>query len=169
MSNRTKEYYDEVWKVDSVLWKHFYPTWEGSLERPNNCALEMYLQADVEQAIYDSKDIEEAKEWILDLIKSASYSNEILQSVSVEKAYTAAVIRKDFHSALKSVKQGSELASKLSYSFSGNELMELAKLHKGNKCRKKIEQLLTDCNFHSEVGRLVRKEYDYFLGKGEIA
>ena len=166
---KTDRYYNEVWRVNCILWKHFYPKWEEKVDRPNNCVLEMYLQADIEQAIYDSVDIVDAKEWILTMLMKSSFADEILNNVSLEKAYMAVVIRKDFHSALKSVKHGRELASKLSYSFSGKDLMELAKLHKGNKCRKKIEQLLTSCNFHSEVGRLVRKEYDYFLGKGEIA
>lgn len=36
-------------------------------------------------------------------------------------------------------------------------------LHKANKCRKKIEDLLTDCNFHYESAKFHNKDYAEFL------
>jgi hypothetical protein len=36
-------------------------------------------------------------------------------------------------------------------------------IHKKNKFRKKIEDLLEDCNFHSECGFLCDKDYEGFV------
>ena len=72
-------------------------------------------------------------------------------------------IREDWESALEQVKKGSDLSSKIGYGFSNEDITELAKLHKNNICRDKIEDLLTDCNFHSECSKFVNGEYDEFL------
>ena len=55
------------------------------------------------------------------------------------------------------------LSGPLDWSFSKRDLTELAKLHKANKCRKKIEDLLTDCNFHYESAKFHNKDYTEFL------
>lgn len=75
-------------------------------------------------------------------------------------------IRRDYHTALKKVKVGGELAPLLKWRFSKEDLKKLAALHKANKCRRKIENLLTDCNFHAEVGKFTAGKYEEFL-KGE--
>lgn len=72
-------------------------------------------------------------------------------------------IREDWETALEQVNRGSDLSSKIGYGFSKEDITELAKLHKNNICREKIEDLLTDCNFHSECGKFANGEYDEFL------
>ncbi len=74
-----------------------------------------------------------------------------------------AEVRKDFDFALKNCKRGTELSKVLGYSFSDEDISNLAKLHKENKHRKKIEDLLTDCNFHYESGCFADHQYNEFL------
>lgn len=72
-------------------------------------------------------------------------------------------IREDWKSALEQVEEGSDLSSIIGWAFSDEDITELAKLHKANICRDKIEDLLEDCNFHSECSKFANGEYDEFL------
>ena len=74
-----------------------------------------------------------------------------------------AIVRSDWYEALKNVKKGTDLSSKISYVLSDEDLSELAKLHKKNKFRKKIEDLLEDINFHQESGDFANKNYDKYI------
>lgn len=74
-----------------------------------------------------------------------------------------AKIRKDWYTALQNVKYGAELSSKIDFGFTDQDLMVLLCLHKGNLFRQKIEDLLEDCNFHTECGLLSDGEYDECL------
>lgn len=171
MIKRTKEFFDELWRLDTTIWKHFYPNDKKTYERPKDTALEIWLQEDIAHILReDNIDDFKAEEWIRELINSSPMAKSILEHcISIDKAAADANIRRDFYSALKKVKHGSELSWKLGYGLSKRDLKELAKLHKSNKCRRKIEELLTDCNFHSEVGLLSNKQYECFFEKGEIA
>lgn len=62
----------------------------------------------------------------------------------------------------------SEISHKLKYCFSKEELKELTTLHKETTkkiVKKRIEDLLTNCNFHSESGILVNGNYNKILDK----
>ena len=83
--------------------------------------------------------------------------------IDIEELQKKAEIRRDFDSALRSVKHGTELSRLLDWSFREEDITELARLHKEGKHRKKIEDLLTDCNFHYECGQLCAGEYEEFL------
>jgi hypothetical protein len=71
-------------------------------------------------------------------------------------------IRRNFDKALRGVTHGSDLSYKLGYGFSKDDLKELAKLHKVGKHREKIEDLLTDCNFHEESAAMESSDYSMF-------
>ena len=109
--------------------------------------------------------LQNMKDLDLYLCKKANpYGDKILQDyLNFDKLERNVEIRNDFLAALKSVKRGSELSGPLDWSFSKRDLTELAKLHKANKCRKKIEDLLTDCNFHYESAKFHNKDYTEFL------
>ena len=94
--------------------------------------------------------------------KSSKYA-EIKEIVSVDDAYKEATIRKDFVAALKAVKKGYDLSSDLRYSLSDDDLMQLAKLHKANRFRKKIEELLKDCTCHEECDLMSSGDYSKWL------
>ena len=60
----------------------------------------------------------------------------------------------------------SEISHKLKYCFSNEELKELATLHKETTkkiVKKRIEDLLTNCNFHYESGILANGNYNKIL------
>lgn len=62
----------------------------------------------------------------------------------------------------------SEISHKLKYCFSKEELKELTILHKETTkkiVKKRIEDLLTNCNFHSESGILADGNYNKILDK----
>lgn len=62
----------------------------------------------------------------------------------------------------------SEISHKLKYCFSKEELKELTTLHKETTkkiVKKRIEDLLTNCNFHSESGILANGNYNKILDK----
>lgn len=72
-------------------------------------------------------------------------------------------IRADFATALSKVENGSDLSSWLGYGFSDEDISNLAKLHKDGYFREKIEDLLTDCNFHTECGDFASGNYDKYI------
>ena len=60
----------------------------------------------------------------------------------------------------------SDLSHKLKYGFTKEEIKELATLHKETTkkiVKNRIEDLLTNCNFHSESGILADKDYNKIL------
>lgn len=73
-----------------------------------------------------------------------------------------AEIKLDFLTALKSVRNGADISGAIDYNFDIEDLMNLMQLHKSNKCRKKIEDLLENCNYHGESGLLSERKYDEF-------
>ena len=72
---------------------------------------------------------------------------------------TESYVRENWADALRHVKRGTELSSIIHYGFNNNDLVELTQLHKANKFRQKIEDLLEDCNFHYECGLLNAQRY----------
>ena len=116
--------------------------------------LEIWLAADTAEALKKSKlnDLDKIKEIV------AGSGAEI----DFEKCVKEAEIRLDFASALRSVKRGTELSYPLGWGFDRDDLMALMELHRSNKFRRKIEDLLEDCNFHKECGLLSEKNYEEF-------
>lgn len=59
-------------------------------------------------------------------------------------------IRDDWEAALESEMDYSEIAHAIGWGFSRDDLNTLMQLHREDRFRGKIEDLLTDCNFHTE-------------------
>ena len=116
--------------------------------------LQVWLESDVAAALKKSKlnDIDRIRE-----IVTGSETE-----IDFEKCVREAEIRLDFASALRSVKDGTDLSYPLGWGFGRDDLMALMALHKSNKFRRKIEDLLEDCNFHTECGLLSKKQYKEF-------
>ena len=72
-------------------------------------------------------------------------------------------IRNNWEQALRQVKKGTDLSYPIQWSFSDNDIFELAKLYKRNKFRKKIWDLLEDCNFHTECGDFAEGNFDKYI------
>lgn len=116
--------------------------------------LKIWLATDTAEALKKSKlnDLDKIREIV------AGSGAEI----DFAKCVKEAEIRLDFASALRSVKRGTELSYSLGWGFDRDDLMALMELHRSNKFRKKIEDLLEDCNFHTERGLLSEKQYKEF-------
>ena len=158
--------------LDKSFWPNdrIYTTLEDTIEK---CSYNpgIYLQAMIRDVFNKNDDVSYSKleAGIKNIFTQHKYGNEVfnkyLDSDIFESAQEEAEIRHDFATALRDCKEGSDLASQLHWAFSDKDITELAKLHKSNKFRKKIEDLLEDCNFHYECGKFVKNEYGEFFNK----
>ena len=157
---REREIQQEMKDVDEKLWRRYHPEYEGGNEPQLNMAA-AYLEADICDLLCD---FPKSAPDIVATIKELPHGDVILKCyIDIEELQKNAEIRRDFDSALRSVKHGTELSRLLDWSFREEDITELARLHKEGKHRKKIEDLLTDCNFHYECGQLCAGEYEEFL------
>ena len=69
-------------------------------------------------------------------------------------------IRLNWRESLENVKKGWELSGGIGYAFCQQDLLILLGFHKAGLFREKIEELLTDCNFHTESGLLNNEDYE---------
>ena len=83
--------------------------------------------------------------------------------VDYKKIFASIDIRLDFDKAFSSVKDGCDLSYPLGFGFTPEDIKNLALLHKAGKHRKKIEDLLEDCNFHQECGAFAAGDYDDYI------
>ena len=82
-----------------------------------------------------------------------------------QPAMTRLHITDNWEKAMRGM-QVEKLGKDLNYSFTDDELKELAQLHKTTNKRivkKRIEELLTYCNFHYESGEFHDGNYEQFL------
>lgn len=151
--DRIKAAIRELW---SLYWKKDdYSEAEKSLNNSTYFPqLKIWLATDTAEALKKSKlnDLDKIREIV------AGSGAEI----DFAKCVKEAEIRLDFASALRSVKRGKELSYPLGWGFDKDDLMALMELHRSNKFRRKIEDLLEDCNFHTECGLLSEKQYEEF-------
>lgn len=74
-------------------------------------------------------------------------------------------IRSDFLSAFEHYDYV-EIAKKIQYSFSEQDISNLAFIYKSGEHKEDIENLLQSCNFHKECGDFINgKCEEYFLGE----
>ena len=161
---RNDEIQKAMYDLDEEIWKRYYPDFPG--EKLTDLRLSgVCLKIDIEAILADKKfNMEKEAKYIFDLIKNNKYGNEILSKyINQNDIMDAVNIKTDFCTALREEKDVTEIAHKLGYGLSSSDLRSLAALHKENKCRKKIEELLTSCNFHYECSKFANKEYNDFL------
>lgn len=152
--------------LDGRIWKKYYPDEDTKISQPELHTACIWLRNDIVHILTDG-DIgrSKAREDILAIIKAEEYGEEILKYIRMDNILEEVKIRTDYLSAFQKVECGSDLAGDIGYCLGKKDLYQLAKLHKSNKYRKKIEDLLTACNFHHECGKFVNKEYEGFLCK----
>ena len=149
-------------ELDQKIWKKYHPDYNGENE-PSLQLAPTWLKTDVISVLMD---FPESEGDVLSMIQKSAYADEIFKKyLAMEEVRRQIAVRNDFKAAFSSVKHGWELSSDLDYSMSKKDLSNLAKLHKAGKCRRKIEELLTDCNFHSECGAFCKHDYDEFLSE----
>ena len=173
-------------RLDNAIWKHFHPEDDKEYEIDANLVFsflegtiiyvlidkdidadeaETFMREEFlkEYEIFKKKFPEETKEAFMKRI-----SNRYWKHIKAEID-----IHRDWSSAFKSVKDGADLSGPVRYSFYQSDLYEFVRLHKANKFRKKIENLLTNCNYHGESRLLSEGLYDEYIklisGIGEEA
>ncbi len=151
--------------LEDCIWNHFYPKSPDAPvkdpSQPNEGNVGMWMNADIAHILSDPKFSRDmAEDYIRKLIDWTMFSDEIYKEIRWDNILEQVAIRRDFASALKSVKKGTDLSEKLGWAFSNNDLRQLMELHRKNKFRRKIEDLLEDCNFHYECGMLSERRYD---------
>lgn len=132
---------------------------------PDDSRALYWLAADMESILTNT---DTSMDELLKFIRSLPDGNTVLRSVDVAKINRAAEIRGDFAEALDGVKSGSQLSGALGYGFSEKDIKNLAILHRDKpQYRKKIEDLLEECNFHKECGDFSDQKYDEYITEME--
>jgi hypothetical protein len=124
-----------------------------------------YIAGDIEWIFqttpsYCYKDIEQE---IRSKIEATGCAKKVYEAIKWDSIFENLAIRADFASALSQIEDGACLAARLGWGFSDKDLRQLAELHKENRFRKKIEDMLTDANFHTEANLLFEQKYDELL------
>lgn len=163
-------YIDVLIKADTEFWKKYKgesnlsPEDAKALDEQLHRIPDMILESDLDSIFTDAEDIDAVSEDFVNTYIRPETDNEAkkIMRTAVTKAYKSATIRRDFATALKGVKKGYELSGPLDYGFTKKDLKALGDLHKRNRFRAKIEDLLEDCNFHTECSLLNSRQYDRF-------
>ena len=174
MNKETKQHEElmqEILRLDLMIFRK-YCEYRGDSEGeyedkkiPDMNLAPVWLQNDLEAilSLHPDKETE-----IIKIIKQSVNGEKILSDyIDLNEIHTAVKIRCDFDSALSLVDEGWKLAKHLGWSFSARDIAELAKLHKADKHRKKIEDLLEDCNFHEVCMNFADGNYDKYLNYQE--
>ncbi len=88
---------------------------------------------------------------------------ELLPYLKLNQIKSSVKIRKNWKNALQNIRKGNELSSQIQYKLSNDDIIELTKLHTNRRYKKKIEDLLTDCNMHHECGMLVNGQHEKLI------
>lgn len=155
----------EIRRIDKAVCRRycapFYnpEAFEGSSYSPYN------LEETITEILRGATDMNATTDEIVAFIRyNSNKAEEILNNwVHIGRCMEDVLIRRDFSSALKRYKDARTIARILHYAFSKDDISALAKLHKGNRYRKKIEELLEDANFHTECGDFASGNYDMYL------
>ena len=155
----TEDMIKELKRLDINLWKHYKPDDTTEYEIPDDYRTLIYIKDDIETIMMNTPP-EQWNHYITDILSESPIYTQLLNVLELNKIKEIVKIRKNWATALKNVKKGTELSSKIEWRFSDKDLIELATLHKKNKYRRKIEDLLEDCNFHHECGMLNEQKYE---------
>lgn len=124
---------------------------------------DLWLYSDIEEALIRANDVPARRKEILEIIEKSDEAEQILKLVDLGRAQKSAEVRHDWPAALRGVIKVRQLSYTINYGFSEDDIAELARLHKAGRYRKKIEDLLTDCNFHTECGDFSCHKYEKYL------
>lgn len=160
MNKQTDMVIVEAQRIDNEIWRAYEPDSEEIDWEEAHYRVIPALEADIETILLYRPDLEDL---VMKKINESPCSAELLGLLNIEKIKRAVAIRKDWETALRNSKTGSDLSSKIRWSFYDEDIRRLAKLHKKGKFREKIENLLEDCNFHKECGDFMEGDYDEYL------
>lgn len=159
-------------KLDQELYIHFFPDEKETATLAPEGSAAIYLKEDLGAILTQAKEdgnYEEAYNYILCEIRKTMCNNEIMEALDpvghtgLKLIGREAEIRSDFDTALKNCKTGTELSYPLHFGFREEDIKKLAQLHKSGKYREKIEDLLQDCNFHTECSDFSSGLYEKYI------
>lgn len=151
----------EMIDLELQLWKKFHPDYVEDGNNPTLLTASIWLKSDIQSIMIEFPNSEKD---IISFIKEYKYGEDILNEyIDMEDVRENVKIRSDFLTAFSSVREGSDLAHKLNYCLSSSDLEKLAILHKSNKCKKKIENLLESINFHKECSDFKNERYEEYI------
>lgn len=149
----------EMARIDDLIAKKYMPYSDD--EAPVNNSL-LWLIADIESIILKDR---QAKDGIIDIINSSPLAEQIKSLLDENKITENIKIRSDFLSAFEHYDYV-EIAKKIEYSLSEQDISNLAFIYKSGEHKEDIENLLQYCNFHKECGDFIKgKCEEYFLGE----
>lgn len=154
---------EAVKNIDEQLWNKYFPH-HGTTYEPQLHQVYLWLEADIPYIVLHSEThptLDNIKSEILSIDKN--FGNEIISNLDFESMEEIISIKCDWENSLRSIRTGRALSSPIGYSLDLMDLKNLATLHKANKFKKKIETLLTNCNFHKECSDFKNKHYDEYL------
>ena len=138
-------------ELDEKIWKKYYPNAKPCDDNPSPENAYLWLKNDIGYLFADKQlNMEKVKSDICEMIAETGFEKEILKQIEMDEIVRGAEIRRDFATALRNAKRGTQLSKPLGWSFNKRDICELAKLHKANKFRKKN-------------GKFSAGEYDEFL------
>ena len=165
-----KKVVEEILAIDAKLWNQFMEP--GDVNYPENqmdnpwYAVEDWMASTVELLFMKGipqNEIETALNAYTTYFASGDTRAVINECLDFGRIKQKADVRSDWANALRNVKRGTDLSQIIGWVFSDKDISELARLHKANKFRRKIEDLLEDCNFHYENECFSAGKYDEFL------
>ena len=158
---RVQQYKDTIHKLREIYWSgEDNSEYEKKLQDLDILQLNIWLESDIEACLKKTKLDPKHIDAIRSIVADGCPDNP---NIDFDACVKDVKIRLDFASALRNAKSGTNLSHKLGWGLGKEDLLNLMELHKKNKFRKKIEDLLEDCNFHSECEFLYSKNYEGFV------
>ena len=153
---------NEIANIDELLAKKY--NLYTNEECPKDYRAIAWLQTDITAAVVNSDDSIKTIEEIRNIINTSKYPEEILEVVSFAKANKESYIRKNWEESLQNVENGSDLSRDIGWGLSHKDLCKLATIYQSGKkkMKEKIEDLLTDCNFHTECSDFINGSFDAY-------
>lgn len=160
-----------ILKADMMLWEKYGP--EGAMkysledypgyQMTNPGFAILWMESNVEYLLVHGADAEKIREDLIRWNLLDTTDDRFANKVRLDRIIKAANVRRNWADALRNISYGRKLSPVIEWGLSPEDISELAKLHQKNRFRKKIEDLLEDCNFHYECGKFVEGDYKEFL------
>ena len=153
--------YDEAARILDRIWNEFHPG-DVVYNTPKDARVASWIKADF-YSLATEFGISRLEEVVEEKTNGSIAASFIKECGQIEQARVAAAIRTHWEEAFDMVEAGRDISTYISYMLSDDDVAHLARLHRDqDKYRDKIEDLLTDCNFHKECGDFADGQYsDY--------
>ena len=153
-----------AWDTLLALCKKYLPDAElsESSAKPDYLAVDLWYRTVLVSIVLCSPSKPSLEDLMAEILET-EYGRRILDMISLPKIEQEITVRGDWAGALRKAAHGSDLSASLLYGLGEYDLKMLAILHRAGRFCKKIEELLTDCNFHKECGDFMNKRYAEYL------